>query len=526
MNTLTDLFVNLLKTSLSGGIIILLVLLMRLVFRQTPKALICLCWIIAILRLLIPFHIEANWSLQPSAAVLTDRMESFQISPASSGIVDDTHMQTILREPTVQASSGLDALQILGIVWTVGAAIMLAYALVSYLRLKRRVGECVKVSHGVYWCPGLDTAFLFGYIRPRIYLPETDGETAKYICLHEQAHLYRCDHWLMLAGYLALCLHWFNPLVWLSYIYLCRDIESACDERVIRTLDTEERKAYANALLSCGKHRSFPVGCPVAFGEVSIKQRIIGVLNYRKPVLWVCILLLAVIVGVGAFFLTDPVEYPPYYMVLMKSLSDPLDEVCDALGIAKEDLLDDGRGNYTTPIFVEYAGVPMRLCLHTAAGPEGEALQFFSYNAVYDGSTDEADRATAAIARRLYKTYGTGEIAKLGSNPDLFQDISAEEVTAIFRDRTNTGDAERIFDHWDITDSGHGNLDAHIESLQKEHYENNDTAGAKVCYLVRFLASYDLEQDQKTVSIAYRNYVSFTDWDFGGTFATKLNPLQ
>lgn len=520
MSALTDLFVNLLKTSLSGGIIILLVMLLRLIFRETPKAFICLCWTIAILRLLLPFPIEVNWSLQPSTAILTDRVQSFQVQ--GSEIDWESIEQNLYSDLPVQATGEPDIMQILGFVWMSGTAIMLGCALVSYIRLRLRVRESVKIARGVYWCPGLDTAFLFGYFRPRIYLPETDGEATKYIYLHELAHLRRGDHWLMLAGYLALCLHWFNPLAWISYIYLCRDIESACDERVIRVLDTEGRKAYASALLFCGKHRSFPVSCPVAFGEISIKQRIAGVLNYRKPAIWICILLLVSLVGLSAFFLTNPVEYPPYYMVLMNRLSDPMDQVCDDLDIKQEDLIGDGAGNYATPIYVEYADVTMRLYLHTTAGEEGETLRYFSYNAVFNGSTDEGDQAAANVAKQLYKTYGAGELAKLSSKPDLYKKISAEEVTSAFNGGSGSTNG-RLFDYWDITDSGHGNLEEHLDNLHLERKEQYDDMLGSVCYFARFYAAYDPERNTKTVTITYRNYLSFTD-SFGEPYATKLSP--
>ena len=507
-----DLFISILKTSLSGGIIILLVLLLRLVFRKTPKALICLCWMVAILRLLLPFQIETNWSLQPSTAVLTNRVESFQI-PANDIAADEVYSQITYQYPPSGVNSGLDKNQILGIVWVSGMAVMLGYALISYLRLRWRVGECVEVTDGVYWCPGLDTAFLFGYFRPRIYLPEMDEEITCYIRLHEQAHLRRGDHWLMLIGYLALCLHWFNPLVWLSYILLCRDIEAACDERVIRTLNIEERKEYANALLACGKHRSFPVSCPVAFGEVSIKQRILGVLNYRKPAVWVCILLMVALVGVGVFFLTDPVEYPPYYMELMECLDKPLTEVCGRLGISVEDLIIEGRGTYVTPIYVEYAGVTMQLVINTTVGWEGEPLGSFAYTAVFGGSTDEADIAAVGIAHKLYKIYGPGEFAKLSSKPDQFKNISVEEITAAFNDKPHTTTTGRITDWWDITDCGHGNLQGYLETWKASDYWQNHPVTSredvKAGYQVSFEASYDREQNTKMIFINYRNYVLY-----------------
>ena len=514
-----NLFTNILKTSLSGSVLILLILLVRLAFSQSSKGLVCLFWMMAILRLLIPFRIETSWSLQPSAAALTNHIDSVQVCIADLSLMQEDFQTTIQHAPE-NAVQTVGVYQILGLVWLFGFAVMFCYALASYLRLRKRVGQSVKLSNGVYWCPGLDTAFLFGYFRPRIYLPEHDQYAARYMWLHEQAHLRRGDHWLMLAGYIALCLHWFNPLVWLCYICLCGDIERACDALVIRHLDAEERKAYANVLLSCGKHRSFPVSCPVAFGEVSVKHRILAVLNYSKPTMRICCLLLAILVFVGVFFLTDPVEYPPYYMVLMNALSDPLDEVCQQLGLEKEDLLSDGTGNYAAPVYVNYADVTMQLYLHTTVDVEGEPLRFFSYVALFDAGVDEADKAVAAIARKLYKTYGPGEIGKLGSKPNLFRDISPEEVTALFDAKANT---VSIFDYWDITNSGDGNLDIHLENLHIERKEKYDDMHGAVCYMARFAADYDYEKNIKAISISFRNYLSFTD-EFGTPYAIKLSP--
>lgn len=525
---MTALFVNILKTGISGGIVIMLILFMRLVFRRTPKALICLCWAVAIVRLLLPFRMEASWSLQPSVAVLTDQTESVRIPMASGSVTGEGGEQLLYQQPTSDEESGVGRLQIVSNIWAVGVAVMLGYALVSYLRLRRRVGEAVKISEDVYCCAGLDTAFLLGYFSPRIYVPEMDEQNFRYAYQHEKAHLRRGDHWMMLLGYLAVCLHWFNPLVWISYICLCRDIEGACDERVIRNLGTDERKVYANALLACGKHKSFPVSCPVAFGEVSIKQRVLGVLNYRRPTLVIRIALLLVLTAVGLFFLPDSVERPPYYMVLMDCLDKPLAKVCDRLDIDPEELVQTGAGDYSTPICVQYAGVTMRLFLHTDAKTEDDRLSNFSYVAKFAGDTDEPDRAAAAIAHKLYKAYGPGETAKLSSRPDLFKNISAKEVATALNTQTNTGAAGQVFDLWDISDSGDGNLEEYLKRLQTEYYQddNNNGGGVKACYLVRFRATYDRDRNVKMITVAYRNYMSFTDWDQDVHFAVKLDPSK
>lgn len=253
---------NLLSASIHGSIVILAVILLRLILRKTPKKYICLLWLLSGIRLLMPIEIRSDFSLQP--------------------------------EFTLPVEWNLPA--VLLWVWAIVALCFGIYSLVSYLKLKAQVREAVRIRGG-WECDKIDTAFILGFIKPRIYIPMgMDKQARKHILEHERTHLDKGDHWIKMIGFLALALHWFNPVVWAAYILLCKDIEMACDERVVQFMELEERKSYSAALLSCSSPKVHFAASPVAFGEVSVKQRILTILNYRKPSFWISLL------GVVAFF--------------------------------------------------------------------------------------------------------------------------------------------------------------------------------------------------------------------------------
>lgn len=272
---MTSFLINLLTASIHGSVVILAVLLLRLLLRKTPKKYICLLWLLAGIRLLLPIEIRSDLSLQPEFAL------------------PDWNLPALL--PWV---------------WGIVAVCFGIYSLVSYIKLKARVREAVRIRGG-WECDKIDTAFILGFIKPRIYIPMGMSRQArKHILEHERTHLDKGDHWIKMIGFLALALHWFNPLVWAAYILLCKDIEMACDERVVQFMELEERKSYSAALISCSSKQLHFSANPVAFGEVSVKQRILSVLNYKKPGFWISML------GVVAFFfvaiclLTSPPAQP------------------------------------------------------------------------------------------------------------------------------------------------------------------------------------------------------------------------
>lgn len=265
---------NLLTASFHGSILILAVLVIRLVLWKTPKKYICLLWLLAGIRLLLPIEIRSDLSLQPRFAL-----------------------------PSIPEGSW----RIWGLcLWAVIAGGFGVYSLVSYCRLKYRVREAVRIRGG-WESDRIDTAFILGFVKPKILIPMgMSNQNRRYILAHERTHLDKGDHWIKMIGFLALALHWFNPLVWVAYICLCKDIEMACDERVVRFMEVEERKSYSAALLSCSSRQFHFAASPVAFGEVNVKKRILSVLNYKKPSFWLSLLGVLAFFFVAICFLTSP----------------------------------------------------------------------------------------------------------------------------------------------------------------------------------------------------------------------------
>lgn len=286
---MTAFFQNVLTASFHGSIVILAVLILRLVLRKTPKKFICFLWVLAGLRLLMPIPVQSSFSLQPQSITI----------PIS-----------------------LNLTKALPFVWVAVAMIIAAYSFWSYVHLRKKVHDAVPVPGG-WESDQIDTAFVLGFIKPKIYIPTGMSEnTRDQILAHERTHLDKGDHWIKMVGFLALALHWFNPLVWVSYILLCKDIEMACDERVVQFMELDERKAYSAALLKCSTKQVHYAACPVAFGEVSVKYRIKSVLNYRKPSFWISLLGVLAICFVALCLVTSPKETEQVYVDPQEQLEE------------------------------------------------------------------------------------------------------------------------------------------------------------------------------------------------------------
>ena len=325
-----SLFSNILTASFHGSIVIAVVILLRLVLKKAPRKFICFLWLLAGLRLLMPFEIQSSLSLQPMPEVSqVQQWQAPEARPAEESAPWETlpepaelHQEVQLprvsenpisftptTNPTVERPQPtLNWRGAIPYVWLFVAACFGIYTVFAYLRLKYKVREAVKIPGG-WECDRIETAFILGFIRPKIYIPMgLSPAVRKHILAHERTHLEKGDHWFKMIGFLALALHWFNPLVWIAYVLLCKDIELACDERVVQFMDLEERKSYSAALLSCSTNRAHFAACPVAFGEVSVKDRIKMVLNYRRPGFWVSLLGVIAIAFVAVCLLTNPTE--------------------------------------------------------------------------------------------------------------------------------------------------------------------------------------------------------------------------
>lgn len=307
-------FLKLLNLSISASWLVLAVLILRLGSKRSPKWMNVLLWGIVALRLVLPFSIESALSLIPSAETVSPAVVQFDPAPTiTSGVsVIDNAVNPSLSEhfaavPGMSVNPLYVWTEIAGWVWLIGLGAMLLYALVSYLRLRRRVSVSLPVRENIYLCDAISSPFILGIVKPRIYLPSGLDEVQRQnVLAHEQAHLARYDHWWKPLGFALLAVYWFNPLLWLAYALLCRDIELACDERVIRTMDNSAVKTYSTVLLACSMPHKAVISCPLAFGEVGVKERVRNALHYKKPAFWIVAASAIVCIAVAVCFLTNP----------------------------------------------------------------------------------------------------------------------------------------------------------------------------------------------------------------------------
>lgn len=376
--TLQNVFLHLLNMSITAGWLVLAVVVLRLVFRRAPKWIHCLLWVLVALRLLFPVSIESALSIIPSAETVPVDTFMYDTPVINSGVpVVDNAVNPVLSDNFApQPENSANPMQVLtGLatyVWVVGAALMLLYAAISTLRLRLRVRESVRLRDNVYRCDRIWTPFILGIIRPRIYLPTTLSDADTYsVVAHEMAHIQRRDHWWKPWGFLLLTVYWFNPLLWVGYVLLCRDIEAACDERVIRDMDLTQRKSYSDTLLACSAPRHLITACPLAFGETGVKSRIKSVLNYKKPAFWLIIVAIIATTVAAVCLLTDPKPI----------VSDELDAYLTHV------ILEENRGSDTEDIYPTEA--------HTVFG------------------TTKKDGKTTVYAMVLYEEYYLDENSEL-----------------------------------------------------------------------------------------------------------------
>jgi len=315
---MNELFLRLVNMSIQAGWLVLAVIALRLLLRRAPRAMLCALWALVAVRLLLPFSLESTLSLQPTQATLP--VEDVLSGPdfnIESGVpavdvpvnayLDDHYLEGV----TVPAENGRNTTAVLSAVWIAGMTGMSLYTLFSYRRLRRKTAACLPHSDGVWLCDYIDSPFILGVVRPQVFLPSSLPEEAvSHVIAHEKAHLARRDHWWKPLGFALLTVYWFHPLLWAGYSLLCRDIELACDEKVIRALGADGKKGYSEALLQCSVPRRLIAACPLAFGEVSVTARIRSVLHYRKPAFWLAAAAAVAVLAAAACFLTDPVEQP------------------------------------------------------------------------------------------------------------------------------------------------------------------------------------------------------------------------
>ncbi len=315
---MSEIFIKLLNMSISAGWLVICVVALRLILKKAPRWIACILWAMVAVRLLCPFSLESVVSLVPSAETIPEEIIYSESPEIESGIpiinstVNPIISDSLAPAPKAEVNPMEMITGIASALWIVGVAAMAIYAVVSYIRIRKRVSEAVRDGDGVWICDRIDTPFILGLFSPRIILPSSlSGEDREYVVSHEKAHLSRMDHLWKPLGYAILTVYWFNPLIWIGYILLCRDIEAACDEKVIKQLGEGAKKPYAEALINCSVPKRMISACPLAFGETGVKGRVRNVLNYKKPAFWIIIVAVIACIATGIFFLTDPKDDKP-----------------------------------------------------------------------------------------------------------------------------------------------------------------------------------------------------------------------
>ncbi len=318
---MTSVFIKLLNMSISASWLILAVILLRMLFRNAPKWIRCILWGLVAVRLICPISIESIFSLLPSAQTIPQDIMYVEKPVIHTGVatvnsVVNPYLSNSLAPAVGDSVNPMQVVMSLGtVIWIVGMIGMLVYVVISYLRIRSKVAASIPMRENVYLCDYIDTPFVLGIIYPGIYLPSAlaQDEKADFVIAHEKAHIKRGDHWWKPIGFLLLIVYWYNPMIWVAYILLCGDIELACDEYVIGNLGEREKKTYSDALLACsikssGFYRNIISACPLAFGEVGVKDRVKAVLYYKRPAFWLVLLGVLACIVAAICFLTDPID--------------------------------------------------------------------------------------------------------------------------------------------------------------------------------------------------------------------------
>ena len=313
---MSELFLKIVNMSISASWVVIAVLTLRFCLKKAPKWVNVLLWGIVAARMVFPFSIESVLSLIPSAETISPTIMMEQTPSVQTGVPALNHVINPVISGSFTPAPGASAnplqiwIPVLTGIWLFGIAALFLYSAVSYWRLRRKVCEAVILRGNIYQSEKVCSPFVLGIIKPKIYLPyHMDSREMDHVIAHEQTHIRRKDHWWKPLGFLLLTTHWFNPLMWLSYILLCRDIELACDEKVIRKMSNEQRADYTQALVACSVDRRLITACPLAFGEIGVKERVKSVMNYKKPAFWIVLASVIVCAVIAVCFLTNPIGF-------------------------------------------------------------------------------------------------------------------------------------------------------------------------------------------------------------------------
>lgn len=363
---MNSLFTSVLEISWQAGLIALAVMAVRPLLRRAPRRAVCMLWLLVALRLLLPARltVESPVSLQQPES---PPIQAYQELRQQEKVYVSTPPEQRLEMAGPAAAQGFALLDQLPAIWLTGVGCMALYMALSLLRMRWRLRAAPRIQDNVYRCTDWSTPFVLGVLAPRIYVPETVSEQDfPQVLAHERCHIRRWDHvWKPLA-FLLLAVNWFNPVLWAAYVLLGRDMERACDEMVLKNADAAQRAAYSRALVACAAQPKMAAVCPLAFGEVAVKERVKNVLNYKKPALWAVILLVVAAAIIGACLLTKPgyknvgtLDAKKLYALRTEYIGDnaAVSGILDALGFRAAGAAGDGQA-YTYSFEVETASEP------------------------------------------------------------------------------------------------------------------------------------------------------------------------
>ncbi len=363
---MNSLFTSVLEISWQAGLIALAVMAVRPLLRRAPRRAVCMLWLLVALRLLLPARltVESPVSLQQPES---PPIQAYQELRQQEKVYVSAPPEQRPEMAGPAAAQGFALLDQLPAIWLTGVGCMALYMALSLLRMRWRLRAAPRIQDNVYRCTDWSTPFVLGVLAPRIYVPETVSEQDfPQVLAHERCHIRRWDHvWKPLA-FLLLAVNWFNPVLWAAYVLLGRDMERACDEMVLKNATPAQRAAYSRALVACAAQPKMAAVCPLAFGEVAVKERVKNVLNYKKPALWAVILLVVAAAIIGACLLTKPgyknvgtLDAEKLFALRTEYIGDnaAVSGILDALGFRAAGAAGDGQA-YTYSFEVETASEP------------------------------------------------------------------------------------------------------------------------------------------------------------------------
>lgn len=500
-----NIFLRILNISITAGWIVLAVMVLRLLLKKAPEWISCLLWAVVGLRLVLPFSIESIFSLIPTANTV-DPDIVYQASPsvntgidAVNSVVNPIITGSFAPNPGDSANPLQIWLFIAAWVWVIGIAVMLIYTLISYIILRIKVSAAVRLEANIYQSERVASPFILGVLRPRIYLPFNIADNDRsHVIAHEKAHLKRLDHLIKPISFVLLSVYWFNPLMWIAYILLCRDIELACDEKVIRSMESEEKRNYSKALLDLSIKRRSVAACPLAFGEVGVKARIKSVMNYKKPAFWIIIAALILCIVVSVCFLTDPINDNNSYgaEAELADLSDP-DRFEDAVRIRL--ISPDNEVNVAAEEEIEYIREKISQLVisdkEISAGRSEDRPSDYCIMIYYDFSNYVTLNFNVGCREVWYNNFVKPTLSYKVDNPEVAKEIFKHIYTdtavlqydtveaAILQHNENAylkGDVGVCTYRELLTEGSDGKMNVYIQALYGEYSLNDENEAEQV----------------------------------------------